>query len=107
MGETLEPRDLEVAKGILSSVGVTIGITERFNESLHVLENVTGRSIPAGKVAVANRNPHRPDSAVLDTEIRRLVRRTNSLDVELYEYAVQLFEEQLAQYPSCTRRYFQ
>jgi Galactose-3-O-sulfotransferase len=69
-----------------------VGLTEEFDASVLLLHQTFGWQLPFyGKENVTK---NKPDSTFLDAETRRLIEETNSFDLELYEYARQLFNEQ-------------
>ena len=96
----LTEADLQRAKRMISTVGVNLGILERYSESLHLFENVTGSKIPLGIVVVRNKNrfPTRIDDAT-----RQRIRDLNALDQGLYDFAKKVFDEQIAGCGPCPR----
>ena len=68
-----------------------VGLTEAFDASVLLLHQAFGWQVPFyGKENVTK---NKPDSTFLDAETRRLIEETNSFDLELYEYARELFKE--------------
>lgn len=88
--------DLDYAKQLLRNLNIHIGVMERYEESLHIFETVTGKHIPNKTIMIKNQNPNLSASKSIDEETRNCIRLRNSLDQQLYEYAVELFEKQLA-----------
>src|SRR5262249_28338781 len=76
--------DLELAKEILLDLKVSIGLIERYAESLGVFGTVTGQKIPEGKVELRNQNPDRPPIESIDDRVRDVVRERSALDIQLY-----------------------
>jgi len=69
-----------------------VGILEEFDASLVLLRRAFGWEIPY--YVKENVAKDKPDSASLDAETRALIRDANSFDLELYEYARELFDQQ-------------
>lgn len=88
---------LETAKRNIEQDFAVVGLTERFDETLILLQKTFGWSklhyVPA------NAAPHSPP-AVLSDEARRLIAEHNRLDEELYRYVSERFDEAIARYPS-------
>ena len=99
----LTEADLEHAKRLISTVGVKVGILERYSESLHLFENVTGAKIPLGVVVVRNKNRVPQAERVIDDATRQRIQAMNALDQQLYDYAVKVFEDQIAGCGPCPR----
>jgi hypothetical protein len=91
-------KDLADVKDVLLRLGTHIGLMERYSDSLHVFEKVTGRQISGGRIDIRNRNQNRlPMDAVPDS-IKEQIRRQSSLDIELYEFARELLERELQEF---------
>ncbi len=83
---------LERAQANLRSHFRIVGLQEQFDASLLLLRRAFGWSLPF--YLKENVTKEKPTDKSLDAETRRLVEDANSLDLELYEYARGLFEEQ-------------
>jgi hypothetical protein len=85
---------LERAKCHLREHFTVVGLTERFDESLILLKRQFGWRL----VLYRKRNVRRVSQAdeVVDQATRQSIAGANAFDLELYEYARQLFEQQLA-----------
>ena len=83
---------LEQAQANLRTHFRVVGLLEEFDASLLLLRRAFGWHLPF--YVKENVTKEKPDNISLDTETRRLVEDANSLDLELYEYARNLFEEQ-------------
>jgi hypothetical protein len=94
--------DLRMAKENLKAHIKVIGLTERFDESLLLLRQAFGwHSI---YYIPQNVTSNRPKKDELDQETLMAIENANELDLELYEYALPLFEEQIERYgPDFTR----
>ena len=94
--QVLTDADLQHAKRLISTVGINVGILERYSESLHLFEHVTGSKIPFGIVVVRNKNriPHAEGS--IDDATRQRIRDVNVLDQGLYDFAKKVFGDQIA-----------
>ena len=83
---------LERAKANLRNHFRVVGLLEEFDASLLLLYQAFGW--PSRFYARENVTKEKPDNKSLDLETRKLVEDANSLDIELYEHARTLFEEQ-------------
>lgn len=85
---------LTSAKSNLNRHITAFGLTERYDESLIVLRRLLGWSryplYIRGKT-----NNHRPRLSSIDSGILKAIRHQNQLDMSLYEFARDLFEEHL------------
>ena len=69
-----------------------VGLTEEFDASLLLLHHALGWRLPI--YTKENVTQNKPDGTSLDAETRTLIKDANRFDLELYEYARELFEEQ-------------
>ena len=99
----LTDADLEHAKRLISTVGIKVGILERYSESLHLFENVTSAKIPLGIVVVRNKNRVPRADRRIDDATRQRIRDVNALDQQLYDHAAKVFEGQIADCGPCPR----
>jgi Galactose-3-O-sulfotransferase len=83
---------LERAQANLRSHFRVVGLLEEFDASLLLLHRAFGWHLPF--YVKENVTKEKPDNTTLDVETRRLVEDANGLDLELYEYARNLFDEQ-------------
>lgn len=88
--------DLANAKDILLRLRVHAGLTERFAASVHIFETVTGRRIPGGTIENRNLNPIRPSLDDIPGHMKKRIEAASALDIQLYEFARELFAEDLA-----------
>lgn len=88
---------LETAKRNIREHFILVGLTERFDESLCMLRDMLGWQ---NDISYVPRNvaKNRPKQAHLSTDTLDTIAETNQLDIALYEYAEQLFEEKIQQY---------
>jgi hypothetical protein len=86
---------LETAKRNLREHFSVVGLTERFDETLLLLKSVYGWQ----NVYYTRKNvtPNRPARDELPPDDLEAIIEANPLDVQLYQYATTLFEEQLRQ----------
>jgi hypothetical protein len=97
-GDPNEPPDrgsLEAAKRNLSTFAA-IGLTEKFNESFVHFRRTLRLRIPA----YATRNVSPTVKAEPERDVDELIRDANQLDIELYDFACELFEQQLQRHDS-------
>lgn len=85
--------DISKAKRTLSEKFIFAGIMERFDDSLELLNYVFNWDVPQDYSSV-NVNPKRLKKSEISSSVIDAIREMNQLDIELYNYAVQLFEEQ-------------
>jgi galactose-3-O-sulfotransferase len=85
--------ELELAKRNLSTQFSLIGLTERFDESLALAKVEFGWRIQ--QYADFNVTRHRPKKDQISAAARELVTEHNRFDVELYRYALELFDEKI------------
>jgi len=83
---------LERAKANLAKHFCVVGLLEEFDAGLLLLRRAFGWHWPF--YVKENVTKEKPPNASMDVETRKSVEDTNSLDVELYEYARNLFHEQ-------------
>jgi hypothetical protein len=86
---------VEAAKKNLREYFAVVGLVERFDETLYLLKRVFGwRGLYYTRQNVGT---NRPEIDELTPATLDAVVRANQLDVQLYQYAAQLFEEQIRQ----------
>jgi hypothetical protein len=91
------PEMLETAKANLEQRFAAIGITERFDESLVLLGHTFGwKRLHYLKANVAPSRDRTPPSP----EATRSIQSQNSLDIELYTWAIDRMDRQIASDPS-------
>lgn len=95
--EPLDAKDLAEGKDVLLRLHIHAGLMERYPDALCVFETVTGRQIPGRKIANLNRNPNRPSLDAIPYAVKEQIRRRSFLDIELYEFAKDLFEKDVAE----------
>src|SRR5690606_10545236 len=84
--------DLEAAKSNLREWFTVTGITERYDESLLLMHKRLGWNFGPYYVR-ANVTRSRPRKTGVSPDTIEAIREVNSLDVELYEFAIQMHEE--------------
>jgi SAM-dependent methyltransferase len=91
--DRLEPNALDDAKANLRDFAF-VGITERFDESIALLERVLGLGhVPYQRQHI---NPRRAALDETSADQLSLIESRNSFDAELYDFGRQLFEEAVA-----------
>ena len=93
--ENAPKKALRDAKRNLKENFAAVGITERFDESLLLLQRKLGWSRPPVYVS-SNVNRERPTVEELPSSTVDVVRRQNELDLELYRVAFDDFQERLS-----------
>ncbi len=88
---------LDCAKNNLKN-HMIFGLQNRFNESLDLFQNVFGwKNIEFD--TQKNVNKKKPKREELDSDLIKFIERENHLDIELYNYALEIFDEQLENSP--------
>ena len=90
---------LEVAKHNIREHFVLVGLTERFDEALCLLRTLLGWR---NNISYVPRNvgDNRPKRNRMSSETLAAITERNQLDIALYAYAEQLFEEKVQQSPN-------
>ncbi len=83
--------DLDLAKYRLQNDFWLTLITESFSEGMALLENRL--DLQGGDSQRCNVNPHRPALHEIDNHAVNAIRDANRLDIALYKFATQVFEE--------------
>ena len=100
----LSAKDLGVAQENLRKHFMFVGLTERFDESLVLLKRTLGWKIKDIIYLKENVGRIRPPRDGISRETLKMIQQHNELDTELYEFAKQMFEEQISQQDSSFRR---
>jgi len=79
---------LEIAQRNIQEHFKFIGISERFDESLLILREILGWKIPLYDKSNASQKPRD-----IEQDTLRLIETLNEFDLELYEYAKDIFED--------------
>lgn len=87
---------LEIAKQNLQAHFSLVGLTERFDETLILLKQAFGWKTPFYVKENVTKNRQSKDS--ISQESIEVIQHYNQLDIQLYQYAQQLFEQQISQY---------
>ena len=87
---TCDERTLDKAKKNLADSFSAVGICERFEESLVLFAEIFGWQVPFYENRKVSKNRSRVEPAAV-----AMIREHNRLDLELYEFGKQLFEESL------------
>lgn len=87
---------LELAKQHLQEHFAVVGIAERFDETLVLLKELFGWSMPF--YARLNVTQNRPKLRSLPDADLAAIRQQNQIDLELYRFANQLLDEQIQQH---------
>jgi hypothetical protein len=82
---------LRKAKRNLQKQNVLFGLTEKFDESVNYFANKLGLKGRREDKKVFNKTRERPSINEIDNQDLQMVRRYNSIDIALYEFAKNLF----------------
>jgi hypothetical protein len=93
---------LEIAKSNLKKHFKVIGLAERFDESLILLKKRLGWQLPL--YDKNNVSKKRPSTKEVSKDTLNLIEKFNEFDIQLYEYAKELFEELINQQGSSFKR---
>jgi len=96
-GSELTPADLNDAKQMLIELNVHPGLTERFAESVHIFETITGRRVPAGEIVTQNQNLDRMALDAVPPRTIDRIRELSSFDNVLYSFVRDIFMKDVAQ----------
>lgn len=88
--------DLKTAKNNLKEHFSVVGITERFDETLCIIEKKLGWKVD--KYENQNVTKNRPSINEIPNEIIEIIVKKNQKDIELYNFANKLLDEQINQY---------
>ncbi len=83
--------DLEYAQKLLTDF-MFVGISERFEDSLFLLCYLLGLR-PLANIPYLNTGTNKPHLEQISSDIYDEIARNNALDIELYNFAQQLFEQ--------------
>ena len=93
---------LEEAKRTLQDHFVSVGLVERFDETLVLFQRLLGwQNIFYVRRNVTKKHPSQQEIAKTTVEV---IERENELDMALYEFAKQMFEKQIREQPSSFER---
>src|SRR5262249_51179547 len=93
-----DERLLDLAKENLMKSFSVVGLCERFEESLILVSTTFGWEVPFYENKKVAKRRH-----MVDPKLADLIREHNRLDVELYEFAKKLFEENLCKQEDAIR----
>lgn len=90
---------LETAKKNIQEHFILVGLTERFDEAICLLRIILGWQ---NNISYVPRNvgDNRPKRDLVSSETLAAISELNQLDIALYEYAEQLFDEKVQRYGS-------
>jgi hypothetical protein len=91
--------DLEVAKENIRKKFI-LGLTERFDESLILLKRALGWKLMDILYIKQRIGVSRPPRREISDRAVELIKERNKLDIELYQFAMQVFEERISQQDS-------
>lgn len=95
-GNEIASEDLDAAREMIVKLNIHPGLTERFAESLHVFETITGRRVPGGKILNQNQNPNRLPLEAISAKTKDRIRALSWFDNELYAFARDVFMKDVA-----------
>jgi hypothetical protein len=93
MAGTCSPAMLETAKRNLTERFSLVGLTERFDETLALCKIIFGWNLE--RYAALRVTPAKPNEKAISADLRELIAERNRFDMELYQYAAQLFAQTL------------
>lgn len=98
---------LEIAKTNLREHFLLVGLSERFDESLLLLRRALGWRIKDILYSKRNVGRNRPSKDEITNDTLKLIESYNQMDIELYAWAKQMFEERIYQLGSSFTRELQ
>lgn len=90
--------DLESAKYNLKNYFSIVGITERFDDTVYLLEKKLDFKV--NNYENLNINPQRPSTKEISRKIIEIIEKKNKSDINLYHYANKLLDAELEQLKS-------
>lgn len=96
-GSEVTPADLNDAKAMLIRLNMHPGLTERFAESVHIFETITGRRIANGQIHNQKQNADRLPLDAISARMRDRIRDLSGFDIALYTFARDIFMKDVAQ----------
>lgn len=87
----VDESDLQLIKNTINELDITVGIYEKFEASLSLFESKVGIHFP-NKIHNKRVTIKRPSSLEISEELKSLIIKYNSLDMKLYEFALNNFE---------------
>ena len=97
-------KDLEAAKTNLREHFLFFGLSERFDESMVLLKRTFGWGIKDILYLRENVGQKRPPKKDISRDAIKLIEDNNKLDLELYAFARQMFEEAISRQGSSFKR---
>ncbi|WP_164716638.1 sulfotransferase family 2 domain-containing protein [Paenibacillus whitsoniae] len=97
----LLPEDLEAAKKNVREQFALVGLTERFDESVFLLNKTLAWNIVTYRSQ--NVTAVRPKQKELPHDLIQRIRENNKLDVELYNFTVELFNQKIEELEAETK----
>ena len=88
---------LEQAKENIKSHFILVGLTERYDETLLLLQRMLQWKTPT--YSIANAAKREKNTKQLAPKIRELITEYNQLDLQLYHYVSVLFDKQISNNP--------
>jgi hypothetical protein len=88
---------LDEAKWNLENAFHVVGLMERFEDTLACFRRAFGWRLDDAGGRRLNANPGRPSMEEIDSDTLAAIREANRFDIELYDHACMLFEEQCRQ----------
>ena len=95
-GNDVTTEDLDAAREMIVKLNIHPGLTERFAESLHIFETITGRRVPGGKIYNQNQNPDRLPLEAISAKTKDRIRALSFFDNQLYAFARDIFMKDVA-----------
>jgi len=102
----LSAEDLDIAQKNLRE-HFMVGLTDRFDESLILVKRAFGWRTRDILYVSQKVDQNRPFREMISDETARLIEEHNELDIQLYEFAKQMFEERISQQSFSLRRELQ
>jgi hypothetical protein len=97
--------DLTHAIDLINRLHIHIGLTERYSDSMRVFESVTGLRVDPAAIRIMNRNASRPAADTVPQRTRDRIRSQSQLDLALYTFALDAFEQDLARHTAPPRAF--
>ncbi|MFT4801889.1 sulfotransferase family 2 domain-containing protein [Patiriisocius sp. Uisw_047] len=87
--------DMTLVKNTIRNLNIRVGIFEQYEASLSYFSNFSNLKWPKS-IDIKRITLNRPSVTEISEEVKKLILKNNALDLELYNYALGLFNEKVA-----------
>ncbi|MFQ6678154.1 MAG: sulfotransferase family 2 domain-containing protein [Fidelibacterota bacterium] len=91
---------LEQAKESIKNHFILVGLNEKYDETLLMLQKLLNWKTPT--YSIANAVKRGKSTKVLSPQVRKLIAKYNQLDLQLYQHVSELFDDHVSHYSNMT-----